>query len=297
MKRILYQIDSFTQKKFEGNPAGVVVNAEGLTETQMQAIAKELNNSETAFLFPSGDDYDGAIRYFTPKNEVPTCGHATIAAMYARAIEEDLDDCTLRYKTMIGILPFAIKRQGKGFKITMTQGKYESRSISSANKKKILTAMSLDDKTLNADWPIEIASTGNPKVMVPLNDRQTLNQIQPDFDTLIKISREINCNGYFPFLLNTLERDHLIEGRMFAPAIGILEDPVTGNAHGPMGGYLIKNRIVTAKNDHLEFTGYQGEVMGRPGRMDVSVKIENNEPAIIQISGEAVTVFRTEITI
>ena len=84
----VYQIDSFTKEKFKGNPAGVVLNAGGLNEKQMQVIARELNNSETAFLFPSdGNDCDGVIRYFTPKIEVPTCGHATIAAMYAKALE------------------------------------------------------------------------------------------------------------------------------------------------------------------------------------------------------------------
>src|SRR5665647_706451 len=91
-KLITYQIDSFTKERFKGNPAGVVVNADGLDDNQMQLIARELNNSETAFLFSKDDnDCDGVIRYFTPKTEVPTCGHATIAAMYAKAIEDNLD--------------------------------------------------------------------------------------------------------------------------------------------------------------------------------------------------------------
>lgn len=295
MRRILYQIDSFTETKFEGNPAGVVINAQGLTENQMQSIARELNNSETAFLFPQGSNYDGAIRYFTPQKEVPICGHATIAAMYARAMEEDLDNCTLRYKTNIGILPFSLKKSGNGFKITMTQGKYESRKISNQNKGKILAALGLTELDLNQELPIEIASTGNSKVMVPLRRQDTLNQIQPNFEALIHISQEISCNGYFPFILNPLNKARLVEGRMFAPAIGIAEDPVTGNAHGPMGGYLIGNNIVTPESDRLEFTGHQGGVMGRPGKVDVSVKIANHQPALIQISGAAVTVFRTEI--
>ncbi|MGY0035408.1 PhzF family phenazine biosynthesis isomerase [Pedobacter sp. NJ-S-72] len=95
----IYQIDAFTKERFSGNPAGVVVNADGLNDTQMQQIAKELNNSETAFLFsPDDNDSDGLIRYFTPTSEVPICGHATIAAMYAKAIEHNLNSCILRYK-------------------------------------------------------------------------------------------------------------------------------------------------------------------------------------------------------
>jgi PhzF family phenazine biosynthesis protein len=86
-----YQIDSFTKEKFSGNPAGVITNADRLTEMEMQKIARELNNSETAFIFPSLEDvYDVEVRFFTPTKEVPICGHATIAAHYARAVENSM---------------------------------------------------------------------------------------------------------------------------------------------------------------------------------------------------------------
>ncbi len=87
----VYQVDSFTRQKFSGNPAGVVSNADGLTEQQMQQLARELNNSETAFIFAGQKpDYDVEVRYFTPTTEVPICGHATIAAHYVRAVEGKL---------------------------------------------------------------------------------------------------------------------------------------------------------------------------------------------------------------
>lgn len=84
----IYQVDSFTKEKLTGNPAGVVTNADGLSDQQMQKIARELNNSETAFIFyPENDAYDVKVRFFTPTREVLICGHATIAAHYVRAIE------------------------------------------------------------------------------------------------------------------------------------------------------------------------------------------------------------------
>ena len=102
----LYQIDSFTKEKFTGNPAGVITNADGLNDEEMQKIARELNNSETAFIFSSdSSEYDAHIRFFTPRNEVPICGHATIAAHYARAIENNLDTSRVFHKTGAGILP------------------------------------------------------------------------------------------------------------------------------------------------------------------------------------------------
>lgn len=106
MKYRLYQVDSFTKEKFCGNPAGVVANADGLTEVEMQNIAREMNNSETAFIFLAQDSsHDVRVRFFTPSCEVPICGHATIAAHYVRVVElglgfllmvEGLDWCRLK---------------------------------------------------------------------------------------------------------------------------------------------------------------------------------------------------------
>ena len=129
-KRITYQIDSFAKEKFKGNPAGVVVNADGLNDYEMQQIAREIKTSEDEFLFAAdSSDCDGVIRYFTPNTEVPICGHATIAAMYAKAIEEKLDSCILRFKTKIGILPFEIIKENGDYQILMTQGSFDLSEI------------------------------------------------------------------------------------------------------------------------------------------------------------------------
>ena len=107
----VYQVDSFTREKFSGNPAGVVYHADGLTKRQMQQLARELNNSETAFIFTGKKpDYDVEVRYFTPTTEVPICGHATIAAHYVRAIEEKLSTSCWVQKTKAGIYQLTLKR-------------------------------------------------------------------------------------------------------------------------------------------------------------------------------------------
>ena len=108
-----YQVDSFTTQKFKGNPAGVVLNADGLSDEEMLSIAKELNNSETAFIMsPDSTDHDVRIRYFTPKTEVPVCGHATIAAHYVRAKVHNLESSTVFHKIGVGILPVEIVKEG-----------------------------------------------------------------------------------------------------------------------------------------------------------------------------------------
>ena len=101
----IYQIDAFTKEQFKGNPAGVVTNADGLSDSQMQTIARELNNAETALILSAtSSDHDVWIRFFTPTTEVPSCGHATISAHYIRAVENDLSSCTIQQRIGIGIL-------------------------------------------------------------------------------------------------------------------------------------------------------------------------------------------------
>lgn len=298
-KLITYQIDSFTKEKFKGNPAGVVINADELTDYEMQQIARELNNSETAFLFaPDSDDCDGVIRYFTPNTEVPICGHATIAAMYAKAIEEKLDSCILKFKTKIGILPFEVIKENEDYQILMTQGNFELGAIFDTTvAQKMITALGLQKSDLDEKCPIQIASTGHSKVMIGIKSREKLNNLSPNYNDLAQLSKEINCNGYFVFTFDSDDQDVLTYGRMFAPAIGINEDPVTGNANGPLGGYLVQNNIINYKNNTFEFNGKQGEKIDRLGVIKVKVVTEENKPKLIQIKGDAVVVFRAQIEI
>lgn len=298
-KLIVYQIDSFTKERFKGNPAGVILNADGLNDNQMQLIARELNNSETAFLFPPDDsDCDGVIRYFTPKTEVPTCGHATIAAMYAKALEDNLDSSVLKIKTRIGILPFEIIKENGDYQVIMTQGKFEiSPTFNDDTIKKLTAALGLDNSELDEKCPIQIASTGHSKVMIGIKSKKKLNDLTPNYNDLADLSKHIKCNGYFVFTFDSDDKEILTYGRMFAPAIGINEDPVTGNANGPLGGYLIKNRIVDYQDNLFEFNGRQGEKIDRLGIVKVKVEIDNYSPVLVQIKGEAVVVFKTEIII
>ena len=284
---ITYQIDVFTTEKFKGNPAGVVVNADGLSDTEMQLIARELNNSETAFILSSNSkDYDGIIRYFTPTTEVPICGHATIAAIYVKALEEQLNSCVLNMKTSIGILPIEVVKNNSNFQIIMTQGKFElSPEFDATTTKKLLNALGLQNSDRDRRCPVQIASTGHSKVMIGIKSNEKLNQLVPNMDTLETLSKQINCNGYFVFTLNPDSEDALTNGRMFAPAIGIQEDPVTGNANGPLGGYLVQNKIIDFNGSVFEFTGRQGEKMQRSGNIFVRVETTKNIPTKIQIKG------------
>ena len=296
-KYLIYQIDAFATGKFTGNPASVVTNADGLNEKQMQLIARELNNSETAFIFaPDDNTCDGIIRYFTPTTEVPICGHATIAAMYAKALQEKLSTATCRMKTKIGVLPFAIIADHDTYKIIMTQGKVEfGNYLEETLKNKLLEALGISAANLIQQCPIQIVSTGHSKVILGINSRNLLDQLRPNDTALIALGKMINCNGYFVFTFDSDDPEILTYGRMFAPAIGINEDPVTGNAHGPLGAYLVHHQLVRTNGENYSFKGKQGVALKRPGIVEVFVRLQNNEPVEIKIAGMAVMVFKTEI--
>jgi PhzF family phenazine biosynthesis protein len=294
----LYQIDAFTKEKFTGNPAGVITNADGLNELQMQKIARELNNSETAFIFSSdSESYDAHVRFFTPTREVPICGHATIAAHYARAIENNLNTGVVYHKTGAGILPVEIFKDENDYKITMVQGRIEFEALLSDNKKEqLLTALGITSQDLLNNHPVQIVSTGHSKVLIGIKDIEILHGLKPNYEMLVKLSDIIKCNGYYVYTFNP-DDEFLIHGRMFAPAIGINEDPVTGNANGPLGAYLVHHNLVKHINSEFKFKAKQGEAIGRTGIIEVNVKIENQNPVEVAISGEAVIVFNSEISI
>ncbi|WP_270566334.1 PhzF family isomerase [Clostridium beijerinckii] len=293
----LYQVDSFTKEKFTGNPAGVISNADGLTDYEMQKIARELNNSETAFIFASNsNEYDVQVRFFTPTSEVPICGHATIASHYVRAIENELETSRIYHKTGAGILPVDIIKENNDYKIIMTQGKIEfGEIIDGINKEELLKALKINESNLLDDYKIQIVSTGHSKVMIGIKSIETLNTLQPDYSALSKLSEVIKCNGYYIFTTDSKESDILIHGRMFAPSIGINEDPVTGNANGPLGAYLVHHNLVKHNNSLFRFKAKQGEAINRPGIIEVEVKIEDNEPVEVKVSGNAVIIFKSEL--
>lgn len=295
----LYQVDSFTKARFQGNPAGVVPYADGLTEEQMLKIARELNNSETAFIFKSkSNDYDIEVRFFTPSREVPICGHATIAAHYIWAKENKLSSCRIYQKTKAGILPVDLLAGAEDYKMVMTQGKIEFGDVLEGEiLEKLYQALHLSKEECLESCPVQIVSTGHSKVMVGIKAVEKLHQLNPNMEELIQISQQIQCNGFYVFTLGNFDEEPLVHGRMFAPAIGITEDPVTGNANGPLGAYLVHHGLIPTNREKVAFKIIQGETINRAGMMEVQVAIEKGEPVEVKIVGEAVTAFETEIII
>jgi PhzF family phenazine biosynthesis protein len=293
-----YQVDAFTTERFAGNAAGVVPEAHGLTDVHMQAIARELNNSETAFILPpDASDHELRIRFFTPTVEVPSCGHATIAAHYVRAVENQLEPCTVMHKIGAGVLPVVIDRLDGDYRVVMTQDTPTfDEPIEPALAGDVLAAMGLEWADVDERCPMQVVSTGHAKVLIGIRSLSRLHELKPDLAELSAMSARVGSNGYYVFVLRHGE-PYAAHGRMFAPAIGIAEDPATGNANGPLGAYLVKHRLMEPVDGVLRFRARQGEAMGRPGDIDVTVECEGRTPFVVHVAGRAVIVFRSEMRV
>lgn len=188
MKPQVYHVDAFTSQPFRGNSAGVVFPADNLSEAQMQLIARELGHSETAFLLHS-DDSDVRIRYFTPTVEVPICGHATVAAHYVRAKVLGLENCTIWQTSLAGKHRVTIEKHNDDYRISLEQGTpgFEL-PLEGEVRAAIINALHLTEDDILPGLPIQVATTGHSKVMIPLKPEVDIDALSPDLSALTAIS-------------------------------------------------------------------------------------------------------------
>lgn len=303
MKVLKYSlVDVFTTTPFGGNQLAVFhENATLKTET-MQMIARELNLSETVFIQPTSDSIsEKRLRIFTPKVELPMAGHPTIGAAYVLA-----DNGTLATKKGqndwvleegVGDVPVTVyKDDSQISKIEMLQPspifgeKYLNTKIAAK-----LLSLSIED--LDTDLPIQTVSTGVPFLFIPVRSLSAIKRI--NFRTDIweaYFSSNPNTKHIFTFTTETEEANSTIHSRMFAPAMGISEDPATGGASGPLGAYLVEYGVIPpTKNDTYILRSEQGIEMGRPSFIDISIVKEENEFKEIKIGGNCVIIGSGEI--
>jgi PhzF family phenazine biosynthesis protein len=298
-KCYVYQVDVFTRTPMEGNAAGVVLHADSLSSKQMQAVARELNNSETAFLLqPVSDDHDVRVRFFTPTTEVPTCGHATIAAHYVRTHINQLPVGCYWQRIGIGRLPVEVRHDGLDYQIIMTQGRPQiSAPLGTRQRKAVFDALNIGPGDSVHDFPVAKVDTGASKILVGVKSREHLNDIAPNYEHLRSLGHSMDCTGFFVFTLADPDPDVISHCRMFAPQIGILEDPVTGNGNGPLGAYLARFDLIDSREPTIYFRSRQGEAMGRPGTAHIWVDRENGQAKTVRVGGDAVIVLEADLTI
>jgi PhzF family phenazine biosynthesis protein len=294
----LFHVDAFTRQRFCGNPANVVLDADDLSEDDMQMIATEVNG-ETAFVLEAeAADHDVQIKYFTPRHSVPFVGHATIAAQYVRAKTDGKPRGKLRQRTGAGIIEVEVTEAEGDLRIAITQNPPSlGPVIPDHHRTQVLNALGISSPSLHIDCPLQIMTKGTSRLLIGLRSPDLLSSLKPDFDELARLTPHVGAEGYFVFALSPTERGEGTESRMFCPALGIPEDPVSGNAHGMLGVYLVNQGLLTPKDGRVYFQGRQGMWVRRPGTIEVEVESSGRVAQSVRIVGDAVIVYEAEVQV
>lgn len=288
MKKILvYHYDAFSNIPNKGNPAGIVVGDEYLTDMQMQEIANKVGFNETAFVIKSQKANLG-IRYFTPGHEMNLCGHATVAALYCLKSKGRLGDInSLTIETKAGIIPIDLIEQDKNIRILMGQNTPQFKTYQgSLEKLADLLGISVDD--INLSFPAVYGSTGTWTLLVPIAKLSTFSRMAPKNDLFPSFLDEIPTSSIHPFCLETIKPYAHMHSRHFSsPYSGTIEDPVTGTASGAMGAYYVT--YISPYTNKSELVMEQGQEINRDGEVSVSVNKQGMKIEV-KISGTAVYV-------
>ncbi len=299
-----YQADVFTEDPFGGNPVAVFPDAHGLADHQLQQIAREMNLSETVFVLPPTDQAAVVrLRIFTPTQEIPFAGHPVLGTFYVLAqlgliaatdgITRVMQECN------IGLFPVELHAQeGVLTHVVMTQPKPEFLGPVDAMEDlyKIAGALGLAKYAItDMKWPIEVVSTGLPVLIVPVRTLTAVRSIQPNASAIMDICSRFGANGIMVFTTMTVEPSSTVHARMFAPSIGILEDPATGSASGALGAYLVQKGVVDVAptTDIIVEQGYEIE---RPSQIFVRVESDDDIIKTVKVGGQCVMVVEGTLT-
>jgi trans-2,3-dihydro-3-hydroxyanthranilate isomerase len=283
MARFAYRlVDVFTRTPFGGNPLAVFSDAKGLDPALMQRIAFELHLSESTFVLPATrPDCDVRVRIFTPRAEIPFAGHPTVGTAFVL-------DHTPRVTFELGIGPLAVERTSApdGFvRWRMAQPRPRFGPVLEAGA--VAAALGLRAEDLDARLPLEVATTGLPFLMVPLRDLDALGRAR------LSVERWAGLRGgdtTCPYLF-VRTGPASARARMFAGHFGIEEDPATGSAAGPLGGWLVaRGALVPDEAGRSPLLVEQGVEMGRPSAIWVEVEGTPAEIRVVHVSGECAEV-------
>jgi len=291
MSHRFYTLDVFTNTRFEGNPLAVFTDGDGLSQNAMQAIAREMNLSETVFVQkPSEDRALARLRIFTTQEELKLAGHPVVGTWFLLAelgvVPAQEGAVRILQQTGAGVLPVEIRfKDGRPQCVTMTQTEARFKPLK-IKKAALAKALGLSLKDLDPSLEATCVSTGVFNLMVPLRNRAALGKIQMNMGELRRLIGKHATMAYC-FALNG-------NGKAFTRGMlpwGIYEDPATGSAAGSLGAFLVKNGKLGAGHP---LSIQQGIEMGRPSQIEVEVT-QSGKKLIPRVSGAAVRVFEGTI--
>jgi trans-2,3-dihydro-3-hydroxyanthranilate isomerase len=291
--RIAY-VDAFTSRPFHGNPCAVVPEADGLGERQMQLIAREANQPETAFVAASGKA-DFRVCYFTPRQRIPFAGHPTIAAGYLLAREGRIkagSPSVVRFEFDIGPLPVEVYFSPGGEPQRVVMSQPEPEFGEEIGMEEVGLCFDLGPAEIPAGLPAQVISTGVPFLIAPVRDLGVLKKVEMDRPRLRELLKRCGAAAAFLFCIGGFSRKADTHARFFNPD-GTMEDPFTGSASGCMGAYVIDRGLKPGPILTIE----QGHIMGRPGEGELEIRKDKGKITGIRLGGSAVMTLEGTITV
>lgn len=295
MRRIRYlQLDVFTSEPFGGNQLAVFFDAARMTADEMQAVAREMNFSESVFTLEPADPHALArLRIFTPQVELPFAGHPVIGATFALAAAGRITPDTTSPTTLeVGVGPLAIELLFADARLSFAWMRQPTPTFQpwSGDREALAASLGLSADDLRTDLPIERGSAGVPFIYIPLASAQALDRAQPGPGLGAAMNDAESHTGAYLFVAPPQGATTPIQARMFAQGMGIAEDAATGSAAGPLGVYLTRHGLATLADGEARMTIAQGVRMGRPSRLVVSVEQQGETVSQVRVGGEAVVV-------
>lgn len=289
-------LDVFTDRPFEGNQLAVFLDGQGLRTEQMQAMASEMNFSESTFILPpESPDTDVRMRIFTPGQELPMAGHPTVGSTFALAQEGTIAAGRELFAFGLGVGPTRVELRWSGDQLDFAWMDQRRPQVlrPASEPGEIVRAAGLDpDAVARTGLPIQEISCGNPFILIPVDTRAAVDAASPDAAALRNLKSAFGGDhiGVFFFSLESVEPDVIAYSRMFGAGLGITEDPATGSASGPLGCYLVAQQLVPHGRTG-EIVSLQGVAMGRPSRIHIAIGTdERGEITRVQVGGKAVRV-------
>ncbi|MGC6767666.1 PhzF family phenazine biosynthesis isomerase [Enterococcus sp. LJL51] len=273
------QVDAFTRKPDQGNPAGVILNGDDYTEEEMQKIAKEVGFNECVFVC-SSDKADVRLRYFTPGHETPLCGHATMGAMFLLS-EQKQEDYQWSVETLAGVIQVDYETTTQ--EMTMQQADAQFIPFN-GDKESLCRVMGISSDSLVEDLPIVYGNTGSWTLIVPVKEGAVLDQMIPQTAAFPTVLKEMPKSSIHPFAASKNEGTYVAR-HFSSPFSGTIEDSVTGTASGVMGAYLLAYDRPLKKQQMI--TVVQGKHVGREGQLTVLAEQEGDNVYHVSITGTA----------
>lgn len=304
-----HTLDVFTDVAFGGNPLAVLTDARGLTTDQMTAITREFNYSETVFVLPPEDPKNTRrVRIFTPGSELPFAGHPTVGTAFLLAAVGEMqlegDETRIVLEEGVGPVPVLIRsKNGKPYFTELSAAKMPERGPMSCDAATIADLLSLqvEDLDVSGQYGIEAFSSGVPFLYVPIRDVAALGRAKMNLDVWEKTIKSAWAPEVFLFTETEESRsrdgvkngDAVIQARMFAPAMGLIEDPATGGAAAAFGGYLA---LRAGRGDGtLKYLVHQGVEMGRPSKLFVETDLVGGDVRAVRVGGASVLIASGEL--